>query len=198
MPNLLASVEELRLFLDDPTIDEDRATFLLTTASGEVRAATGLLFDWTEGDVVTLDGPGTTVLLLPEVPVAAVISVVEHPGRSSELELLEDDSFDWSADGLLQRIDGARFSRRYRSYAVTYDHGFETIPDEVKAVVLRAAARPLNNPDNVRSETLGRYSYTLAGETAGVGLFSADLDTLAPYVIGGKMRAGTAAAGSGS
>lgn len=194
---LLASVDDLRAFMDDETIEEARAELLLRVASGEVRAATGLGFTYVEGDVFLLDGSGGREMLLPTAPVAGVVSLVEAPGRDLELELEEDDHFEWSSDGILRRLDGGIFRRRFRYYRAVVDHGFEEIPPEVVGVVLRAAGRTLDNPEAMRQETIGRYSYTKAGEAAGVGLYAPDLADLAPYMIGARFRS-SSSSGSGS
>lgn len=197
---LLASIPELELFLDEGPLDSARAGLLLTIASGEVRAATGNDFDLVEDDEILLSGRGSSVLLLPQAPVLEVVSLVEAPGSSSERELAGPSSsspaFEWSEDGILRRIDGGIFARRFRFYLATYDHGFADTPDEVKGVVLDLAGDSYLNPDGIRQETLGRYSYTVAGREAGVGLLRAHEDALAPYVVGRRMRSGTPTPGS--
>jgi len=199
---LLATPAELRIFLDDPGLDEERATLFLRLASGEARGYTGNLFDWTEGDTVRLNGTGTPVLLLPEAPVDAVVELLEAPGTAHEVELPGPTGaspvWEWDDDGVLERVDGGVFARRRRWYSVTYDHGFPVVPDEVKSVVIRVAARGYETPDGIRQEALGRYSYSLAGEQAGIGLYAPDRRDLDPYFVSSKMRAGTAPSGSGS
>lgn len=199
MPELLATKAELDLHLDD-TLDAEAAAHFLRIASGEVRAYTGNLFDFVEDDVVILNGTGSSVLLLPEAPVSAVTEVLEAAGRTTEAALagpLETSPvWEWDDDGVLERIDGGVFARRRRWYQVTYDHGFAAVPDEVKAVVLAAAARAIRNPEGLRQETLGRYSYTVAGESAGVGLYGPEREVLDPYFVSRKMREGTPSAGS--
>lgn len=60
-----------------------------------------------------------------------------------------------------------------------------TAPDDVVAVVLRAARREFQNPSGLRSESVGDYSYSLA---EGGGVFLTDAER----------RIVRAAAGSGS
>lgn len=203
MGNLLASVEDLEIAMQED-LDPAEARHALRIASGEVRAATGIAFDYTEDAVALLNGSGGRILLLPELPVISVVSVVENPGPTEKTLALPgaaSPAVEWDADGILERIDGARFARRRRYYRIVYDFGFEIIPDEVQAVVLRLAARGISAPAGgaIRQETLGRYSYTLAGENAGIGLYAADLADLSAYVVGNRMREGTASTtGSGS
>lgn len=201
MPELLATKTDLEIFLDD-TLETAQAELFLKLASGEVRAYTGNLFDYVEDDVVTLNGTGSRVLLLPEAPVDTVTEVVEAVGRTTEKTLAgplaSSPVWEWDEDGVLERIDGGIFTRRRRFYQVTYSHGFDVVPDEVLGIVLEAASRGMANPEGLRQETLGRYSYTVAGEDAGVGLYAAELRTLDAYYVSSKMREGTASAGSGS
>jgi len=191
VPELLATVPELAAFIQDD-VDETDGELYLRLASGEVRGATGLLFDPVTDDTVRLSGKGSRILLLPEAPVSDVTAVVENAGSATPTTLLLD-VFDWDEHGVLERIDGGVFVRRRRFYSVTYDHGFAVVPDEVKAVVLRLAGRAITNPEGMRQESLGRYSYTLAGEQAGVGFYAPDLVDLEPYLLTKRMRAGTAA-----
>lgn len=202
MPELLATRDELALLLELETseVPQARAELLLKLASAEVRAYTGNLFDFVENDEVLVNGSGSRVLLLPEAPVRAVTEVLEAAGRTTETvlagPLAASPVWEWDEDGVLERIDGGVFARRRRFYSVTYDHGFDVVPDEVKGIVLQVAARAFLNPEGLKQETLGRYSYTLAGEAAGVGLYGPERGTLDSYFVSRKMREGTASAGS--
>ncbi|MBZ4319533.1 hypothetical protein [Streptomyces huiliensis] len=64
---------------------------------------------------------------------------------------------------------------------VTYTHGYATVPPDVRAVVLTLAGRVLNNPADLRQETVGGVSVTYASETIGASLAPADRDLLARY-----------------
>lgn len=180
MATLLATDDELRQFLNDEDIDTDRAELLLGLASGLVRRYTGQLFDEVTDEALTLDGNGTPVLLLPELPVNDVASVVEDP-RGDALALADDTDFEWSEKGILTRLSGC-WRRRARWYVVTYSHGYAEIPGDVKGVVLRVAARGITNPEGVRQETLGSYSYSYGGSDAvGIVLFGPDMRELGSY-----------------
>jgi hypothetical protein len=72
-----------------------------------------------------------------------------------------------------------------RTVEVTYTHGYETVPADVKAVGLAVAARNYQNPNGVRSETIGAYSYTNAGtddDVAGAGLLASERAVLNRYL----------------
>lgn len=214
MAELLASKAELELLLqgDDPEpveLDTDTAELFIRLAGNEVRAYTGQLFDHVEEDTIILNGTGTKTLLLPELPVTNVLQVLERVEGSGwadatvlagpdDVATGERPTFDWSEDGRLRRIDGDFWRDRFRWYRIVNEHGYDNPPDEVVGVVLRIAARSVGNPEGLRSETIGRYSYTKAGSDAGVGLFDADRDELVAYHHDARARAGTAPAGSGS
>lgn len=195
----LATAAELRLYLElEPLAPEEtdpRADLLLDVAEGEIRAFTGNAFAVVTDDEQILDGRGSSVLLLPRIPVSAVSEVaeLEHPSNPVETVLeapgASVGAYEWSEDGILRRIDGGLFYRRFRGYRVIYSHGLA--PEHLgalKGIVLRVAARAYENPDGTRQEALGRYSYTVAGDQAGVGLYDADRRELEPYMIGPGAR----------
>ena len=102
---------------------------------------------------------------LPQRPVVSVASVqrdgVEVPGWTLERDRL------WLTGG--------------RPASVTFTHGYTQVPGDVLAVVLTAAQRVLNNPSDLRQETVGSLSVTYAAETIGASLSQADKDLLARY-----------------
>lgn len=192
----LATPLELGLYLEETIAEADpRALLLLEIAEGEIRTYTGNGFALVVDDEQILDGRGSSVLLLPRIPVTAVSEVaeLEHPANPLETVLeapgASVGAYEWSEDGILRRIDGGLFYRRFRGYRVIYSHGLA--PEhyaDLKGIVLRVAARAFESPDGIRQEALGRYSYTLAGDQAGVGLYDADRRELEPYMIGPGAR----------
>ncbi|CAM5247716.1 hypothetical protein SSPIM334S_06287 [Streptomyces spiroverticillatus] len=71
--------------------------------------------------------------------------------------------------------------RRDQAVTVTYTHGYASVPGDVRAVVLTLAARVLNNPTDLRQESVGSVSVTYAAETIGASLAPADRDLLGRY-----------------
>ncbi len=171
----LATATELRLFLevDDAVLPDDRADLILTVVSGLVRDEAHQLFDQVETDEVDLDGTGTDVLLLPELPVAAVASVLEDGSA-----LVDGTDYDWSTNGVLRRLNG-QWIRRARYYTVTYTHGYAAPPDGLKGIVLRVAARIVDNPEGLVQEAIGGYSAGYRFDPA--ALNDADKRALDPY-----------------
>lgn len=174
MPNL-ASAAELRLFLELDTTDlpDDRAELILSVVSGLVRDEAHQLFDQVETDEVILDGTGTDVLLLPQLPVTAVASVEEN-GTA----LVGGTDYDWSSNGILRRLNGS-WVRRARYYTVTYSHGYAAPPDGLKGIVLRVAARVVDNPEGLVQEAIGGWSGAYRFDPA--SLNDADKRALDPY-----------------
>lgn len=139
-------------------------------------------------EVHRLDGKGTISLLLPTINVTDVSAIVEDP--DGDATSLDADAYEWNADGIVRRLDGGLFARRFRWYAVTASWGYAAVPDAVQGVVARVARRGYSNPDGISQESLGGYSYSLAstvGSTgfggAGIGLLPGDMRELGEYRI---------------
>lgn len=152
-----------RLQIDPATINSDTADLLAQLASDAVRQDIRLSVDVVEGDEITVYGDSGGVIVLPERPVIAVASVTV--GDLS----LTTDTFDWRPDGSLFRVAyaGSAFSNRRNWYwpagvpvAVTYSHGWATVPSPIKSVALELAAGAYNNPELHDSERVGWVEWT--------------------------------------
>lgn len=92
-------------------------------------------------ETVTLDGSGALSLLLPSLHVTDVATVTEHGEDVTD--------YDWSASGVLRRGSSTPrwgsscygWSARFRAVTVTFTHGYEAWPLELRAVIERLAAR---------------------------------------------------------
>lgn len=171
--DLLASAEELRRWVgldpgDVAALSDESATLLLEGVSGQViryvtrnPEATTLLAG-EEPTTVDLDGNGSYELLLPGAPVLAVASVVEDPDTLEttlhDTELDVTGYIEWSRHGILRRLDGGVFVRRFRWYRVAFRFGYEAVPEDVRNLVLRVAARAFGNPEGLATEAVGGYS----------------------------------------
>jgi hypothetical protein len=74
----------------------------------------------------------------------------------------------------------------YSTAEVVYTTGYAAAPADVKAVALAVAARGYSNPTGIRSETIGAYSYTNAGDgetVASAGLLAGERDVLNRYLV---------------
>lgn len=163
--------------------EELAAEALIEDASAMVRSATGQHIYPVETDTVELTG-GDRLLSLPQWP---VIVDDEHP-----LIVVEYD--DYYPSGAVTLVDGVDFVRHGHQLVrapgpaqhddrvvrrgggiwaervqVTYTHGLDEVPADVRSVVVGVAMRGYVNPGALRSRTLGNYSETYATETVGVG-----------------------------
>lgn len=124
-------------------------------------------------DAVTLDVEVSSArLFLPELPVTAVSLIVED-GET----LVVDDDYKLGQHGVLHRV-GRRWATGVQIVEVTYTHGYETIPDDVRAVCTRMAARSyqagLRAEENeavpgVTAKSLGDYSVQFGAESGAAG-----------------------------
>lgn len=144
-------------------------------------------------DVVTMDGPGGSVLHLPEtMRVLSVEAVTDLRGDLSvtppgPLALTVDVDYDWSELGSVGRL-GARWPDRYRALEVSFTHGYEPedVPDLVQ-IVLQACAIALSSPMGATQERAGQLGATWAttdpGVAGGLTLLARDRALLDPYRI---------------
>lgn len=181
--DLLASPEELRLWLglaadDVASLSDELATLALEGPSRAVLSYCRRIRFATGEDTVRLAGGGT-LLMLPGAPVTAVATVTEDPdGSATDITT----SIDWTPEGLLKRLDGGYFAGRTRWYEVTFTHGFPEVPEDVRNIVLRVAARAISNPEGLATEGVGGYNAGFAfDETRLPTLSRPDRLELAPY-----------------
>jgi hypothetical protein len=158
----LADVAELRAWLQDPNFDGGTAAVVLAAASGTVRGQTGQDFSLVTGDTVVLDGSEDDWLYLPQRPVTAV-SAVDINGAALPVG-------GWTLSGSrIYRYNGWNhamvlassnsYGRAPTLITITYDHGYATIPDDVKAATLAVAADIAGNPAGLIAETIDDYTW---------------------------------------
>ncbi len=125
-----------------------------------------------EDDNIVLDvADGTrTRVFLPELPVVEVSAVVED-GET----LVEGEDYKLGRFGILYRI-GPYWAAGVQILEVTYSHGYMTLPDDIVAVAVRAAARAYQaglrsaatgGVPGIASTSLGDYSVAYQAESAG-------------------------------
>lgn len=157
---LLATAEELRLWLDLEANDTDelpteRAELVLEGVSRAVLSYCRRLRFLTGTDTVRVSGRGS-VLLLPGWPVTAVTAVVDDPDGDDPTDIVDD--IEWDESGVVSFALGGAFTRRARGYEVTFTHGYPEVPEDVRNVVLRVAARAISNPEGLATEGTGGYN----------------------------------------
>lgn len=145
----------------------------ITAATAAIRNYCHQYLELVEDDEWTFDvRPARWNLLLPELPVVEVSEVVED---GEPLVAGADEDYQLSLYGQLWRV-GRRWKAGVQIVAVTYSHGYATIPDDVIDVATRAAARAFqaglraadsDGVPGVASKGLGDFSVSFVGETGG-------------------------------
>lgn len=122
-----------RLSKDDPL-----TATLLAAAVADTRSYCG---DWHVTPVrvdqtITLDGPGSGLLVLPTLRMTALTAVSED-GAALDVTTLA-----WSTRGLVRKKSGARWSDQYGAITVEFTHGFTPVEAaDWRRVVLSAVDR---------------------------------------------------------
>lgn len=152
------------------------ATAAIAAASAAIQNYCRQRIEQVEGDVLTLTvEPYRSVIVLPEQPVTAVASVVED-GTA----LTVGTDYHWTTAGVIRRRTGT-WNSNWQEVVVTYTHGYSTIPDDLKGVCIRAAARAYQaglraaaagGIAGIASEQLPDYSVSFVPESAGASASS--------------------------
>ncbi|MFI1580016.1 hypothetical protein [Embleya sp. NPDC020630] len=186
LPPLAAGVDLATYMQRD--IDLAAAELALRSASATVRRWTKQTITFVSDDTITLVG-GDKILAMPQRPLVVdddhPLRVVELLDGTTEQPAVEDRDFTRVGNELTRgqpnylntRIAGWPYRRTLGVWTprvrVTYSHGYVDVPDDVIGVVLDLAAATLNNPDRLRSETVGGESVTYTVETFGTGSLTA-------------------------
>lgn len=165
---------------------EDRATLtdaqrthapaLLRDASAKIRGYCKQTFDLTEDDEVVLRPVGT-ILRLPQRPVLAVTQVEQIGAAGTADRVMSAGEWAWDGvdkielwpDPYRQQALPAGTGYYTDTYRPRYDHGYAVTPDNLVALTCDMVLRVLLATTQVaglRSETIGSYSYSLAGDGA--------------------------------
>ena len=162
-------IADLEAFLqiDIPAEKLDSAQRAIEEASAAIQNYCHQTLELVRDDALTLDCIGGTKVFLPELPVVEVAGVVED-GET----LTVTDDYKLGQDGILHRIDDL-WTVGIQIIVVTYTHGYETIPDDIVAVCVRAASRAyqaglraeeMEGVPGVAAKSLGDYSVSYGSE----------------------------------
>lgn len=149
----------------------DRASTLLTTATGLIQDAADQTILLVTDDEFSMPGTTDDRILLPQRPVVSVKSVT-----LDGVALAEDT--DWWLDGnAIARMSGSRvqllaglepcefvggFGWPSQTLEVVYTHGYATPPLTLKAICMDAVVRVWVNPDSVVQENVAGVQTTYA------------------------------------
>lgn len=125
-------------------LDTSVALQALAAASDAIRAACGWgITQETVTASVSMASRGS--VFLPTLHLTAVsMSVNSTP-------LADGVDFTWETNGLLRSTHGPFW---FATAAVTYTHGYATVPDSIKNLCLERAARQYVNPEGLVSSTV--------------------------------------------
>lgn len=169
-----ATAADLAAATQRSDLSAESADLALASASAVIRRWTRQQITLVTDDIVTLRVLTEQELVLPQKPVLDVSQV-----RVNSLVLQ-----DWvlSGDRLLRtggwrRLPGTATYPDPGLVEVTYSHGYDEIPDEVRAVCIDLAAMSVTNPGGLRESERAiddwRQRDVYATETLGSGVLSA-------------------------
>jgi hypothetical protein len=115
-----------------------------------------------------LDGPDAELLQLKTLRLTEVASV--------KVDGVEVTDFEWSQDGSLRRC---YWTDRYRGVEVVASHGYATVPDSLKTVVLDAVSRAVAVPAGQVAEKMGPFE--ISASQGGVQFFEHELEVIDRY-----------------
>jgi hypothetical protein len=156
-----------------PVAQQASAQRAITEATAVIKNYCNQVIEKVEGDAIILDCGGGTRVFLPEIPVIVVTDVVED---GETLVAGADEDYQLGQYGILHRVD-QDWAVGIQIVEVTYDHGYDPIPDDVVGVCTRMAARAyqaglraaeLEAVPGVTAMSLGDYSVSF-GTEAGSG-----------------------------
>lgn len=175
---MFCTVADIEHFLQIaiPALKLAAANRAIVEATAAIQNYTHQALEAVAGETITLECAGGVRLFLPELPVTAVISVVED----GEV-LVVDDDYKLGEHGILYRISDF-WRKGIQIIEVTYDHGYAVIPDDIVSIATRAASRAyqaglraeeMSGISGVTALSLGDYSVSFGGEGAGEGVLGA-------------------------
>ena len=186
----LATLAELKAHMGITLSDTSQDAKLTAILAGveawitETAAANGRAIVRETGRVDLLDGTGSFRLFLPRRPVILVTSIKVDGNATPTWDastVVAASGYRVYADtGIVKRLSDAEWTEGLQNVQVTYDVGYAAIPANLKLGCLTMAAyfAGEGGGKGLKSETLGKYSYTMQDVEQIPGL----LLLLAPYL----------------
>ena len=170
MPSF-ASITELQNHLQR-TFAVGRETDAATQA---LELATGLIQHYTGQQLF----PGTSTETFPAplnfTVLGGVVVLRQRPVTTVTSVTIDGEAADFTVDGAagivwIKRTVPLAETTRHPEISVTYNHGFNPIPAELKAVCLEVARQVVDNPKGFVQMSVGDVSGSYGSVSAGVGL----------------------------
>lgn len=155
----IISDEELADYLSRPSAENDPTAIAACDAASQVcRTTTDQLLNEVTDDTLVLDGTGTDVLVLKQLPVTEVSTVLDNNG-----DAVDPTAWTLTAKGTLVRYASVWVQGR-QNFTVTYSHGFADadMPSDLRMVALSLAGR-IYMQGPVVFEAIGKRQVRYAG-----------------------------------
>lgn len=141
----------------------------LDAASRTIREYCGWVIYPSVTQNLVVDGPGTKILMLPTLYMTGVTSCTETwrgIGQTPQTVTVAD--LEWSANGYIWKPSAQFWTSRARGISITFTHGYEDVPEDLRKMTLDIARRAASSPAHVsRVQVGGRmemYSRILTDE----------------------------------
>ena len=166
------SVDDINAFLGTEILPGDaQALLAIEEATAVIKNYCNQEIEQVSDETILLDGTGSTKLFLPELPVVSITSV-EVDGV-----LLDPNYYALAENGVLWRKYGT-WTLGARNIEIVYTHGYTIIPEDVRGVCYRSAARlfqaqlkaaKVDLVGDVKSISVGDYSISFGSEGGTAG-----------------------------
>jgi len=123
-------------------------------ATDQIRTFCGWHIAPSAPEVITLDGPGGRVLILPTLRLNAVASI------TVDGVALPSTAYTWTGAGVITRVDGGFWSSKPQSIVASVTHGYAVCPAAVRRELRRLAASPAGGPMGLTQGQIGSLSVT--------------------------------------
>ena len=159
--------------------NDPRVSPLLDAASAAIRRYCGWHIFPVLPESVVLDGPGGSLLVLPTLHVTGITAL-------SNADTVEDVAgLEWSPRGMVRKRWGS-WTDKFRGVSVTFEHGYEDVPDLkqiVQQVVANALASPLGATREQAGQTSVSWASTAPGVSGGLSLLERDMAVVNTYKL---------------
>ena len=131
----LCSIDDVSTFLGKDILpDNQQVIQAIAESTAAIQNYCNQKIEYVENDTVLFDGTGTKKMFLPELPVTQIVSVKVNG------VLIDPSGYALAENGVLWRFYDV-WPVGARNVEITYSHGYPTIPDDLKGVCYRSAAR---------------------------------------------------------
>lgn len=165
---------------------DERSQPILDGATKAIRNYCGWNIAPAEDLTVTLDGGGS-VLYLPSLQVNSIASITVD----GDPWLTDHGYIEWSRRTGNVRA-GVNYGRRHfpevwGGIVVEFNSGYETVPEDLKQIVLQVSSIALSSPTGATREQAGAvamaWATTAPGVSGGLTLLDRDFKTLDAYLL---------------